>query len=185
MIVKQIVLSLLLLFIVFFALRVIWGLLDFLFRKNESAMYVPSFNRHIRLMKDQLKIISWKKLVDLWCGDGKAMRFFTEAFGLQCDGYELQRFPYRYGRFCNFALWFPTINLYKKNFLQVDIGRYDYIYVYLLPHQMADIESRIFKNIAPHAIVISNSFQFVEHKPYEVIKDRKGKASIFLYRKNG
>ena len=183
MIVKQIIFSLLLIFIVFFSLRVIFGLLVFMFKKDTSAMYVPSFNRHIRLMRDHLQLLRWKKLVDLWCGDGKMMRFFDREFWLQCDGYEIQYFPHLYGKILNILLWYPDLKLLKKDFLLADIHTYDYIYTYLLPQQMASIESRMFKNMKPDAIIISNSFQFVSHKPYEIIKDAKGKPSIFLYKK--
>ena len=182
MIFKQIILSLLLIAIICFSLRVIYGLLVLLFKKNKSAMYVPSFNRHIRLMKNQLKLVRWKKLVDLWCGDGKAMRFFVKEFGVLCDGYEIQKFPYYYGKFLNKLLWYPSIQLYQKNFLLANIHHYDYIYLYLLPHQMREIESRIFKHIAPHTIIISNSFWFVIHQPYETIKDVHWTSKIFLYR---
>lgn len=92
-------------------------------------------------------------------------------------------FPYYYGKLINLLLWYTTIHLYKQNFLQVDIHEYDYVYVYLLPEQMADIESRIFKEIKSDAIIISNSFQFALHKPYEVVKNKQGKPSIFLYKK--
>ncbi|EKD25409.1 MAG: methyltransferase type 12 [uncultured bacterium (gcode 4)] len=183
MIFKQIVLLLLLVAIMFFSLRIIYGLFAFMFKKDKSAMYVPSFDRHIRLMKTHLKLVRWKKLVDLWCGDGKAMRFFADTFGLQCDGYELKKFPYLYGKLINRILSYNKLHLYKKNFSQADLGRYDYIYVYLLPNQMAEIESWIFKHMHSHAIIISNSFQFAVHKPYEVIKDKHGKPSIFLYKK--
>ncbi len=154
-----------------------------MFKKDKSAMYVPSFNRHIRLMKKHLKLTRWKKLVDLWCGDGKAMRFFADSFGLQCDGYELQCFPYYYGKLINYVLWYPQLKLYKKDFSQANLKRYDYIYVYLLPNQMAEIEQRIFNHMSHYAIIISNSFQFAVHKPYEIIKNTKGKSSIFLYKK--
>ena len=182
MFVKQIFLWILLVVVLAFTLRVVYELFSFVFRKDKSAMYVPSFDRHIRLMK-QLKLTRGKKLVDLWCGDGKAMRFFTQQFGLQCDGYELLSFPYCYGKLLNLFLWYPQIHLYKQNFLQADLKRYDYVYVYLLPNQMADIESRIFQNIKFDAIIISNSFQFAVHKPYKVITNKKGKPSIFLYKK--
>lgn len=71
----------------------------------------------------------------------------------------------------------------KKDFLLADIHIYDYIYVYLLPMQMAAIEDWIFKTMKSDAIIISNSFQFAKHTPYEVIKDKNGKPSIFLYKK--
>ena len=111
------------------------------------------------------------------------MRFFDREFGLQCDGYEIQYFPHLYGKILNKLLWYPNLKLLKKDFLLADIHGYDYIYVYLLPEQMASIESRIFKTMKSDAIIISNSFQFVDHKPYEIIKDVKGKPSIFLYKK--
>lgn len=63
--------------------------------------------------------------------------------------------------------------MYKQNFSQADLLRYDYIYVYLLPVQLAEIEPRIFKHMDTKAILISNSFQFAVHQPYEVIKDAK------------
>jgi len=176
-------LLLLLIVIMVFTLRVVYGLFAFMFRKDKTAMYVPSFDRHIRLMK-QLKLTRGKKLVDLWCGDGKAMRFFAQQFGLQCNGYELLSFPYHYGKLLNLLLWYPQIHLYKQNFLQADIHGYDYIYVYLLPEQMAAIEDWIFSHIKKDAIIISNSFQFAVHKPYKNIKNTKGKPSIFLYKRD-
>jgi hypothetical protein len=131
----------------------------------------------------QLKLIRWKKMVDLWCGDGKAMRFFSRQFGVQCDGYEIQHFPYIYGKILNVLLWYPDLRLFKKNFLLADIHWYDYIYLYLLPEQMKEIESRIFKHMKDDALIISNSFQFAVHTPFEILKNAKWKPSIFLYKK--
>ena len=111
------------------------------------------------------------------------MRFFWKNFGVHCDGYEIQRFPYVYGKILNKILGYSNLRLLKKDFLLADIHRYDYIYVYLLPEQMAAIEDRIFKHMKNDAIIISNSFQFATHQPYEVIKNTRGKSSIFLYKK--
>jgi len=183
MIIKQILLLLLLFLILFSTLRIIYSLFYYVFSKNTFAMYVPSFNRHIRLMQQYLSLDRWKRLIDLWCGDAKAMRFFARTFGLQCDGYEFQSFPYMYGKICNYILAYPQLNLYKGDFLQADLKRYDYIYIYLLPQQMAAIESRVFTHMSSSSIIISNSFQFAVHQPYEIIKDAKWKPSIFLYKK--
>ncbi|MEI6774999.1 MAG: hypothetical protein WCL18_09905 [bacterium] len=101
------------------------------------------------------------------------MRFFSRVFGLQCDGYELQDFPYYYGKLINYVLCYPQLKIYNKDFLQADLKRYDYIYTYLLPQQMAEIEPWIFSHMSAHAIIISNSFQFAVHKPYDVIKNAK------------
>ncbi len=179
---QQLLVLLLLFLVVVFVLRVYYWLFSSFFRRRTFAMYVPSFDRHIRLM-NQLKLVRGKRLVDLWCGDGKAMRFFWRTFGVQCDGYEIQHMPYVYGKILNKLFWYPDLKLLKKDFLLADIHVYDYIYVYLLPEQMAQIESRIFKHMKQDAIIISNSFQFAIHKPFDTIKDSRGKPSIFLYKK--
>ncbi len=92
--------------------------------------------------------------------------------------------PYVYGKILNKIFWYPDLKLLKKDFLLADIHVYDYIYVYLLPEQMAQIESRIFQHMKKDAIIISNSFQFATHKPYATIDDKHGKPSIFLYKKS-
>ena len=64
MIRKQLLFLTLLFLVVVFVLWVFYGLFSTFFRKDTMAMYVPSFNRHIRLMK-QLKLVAGKTLVDL------------------------------------------------------------------------------------------------------------------------
>lgn len=64
MLFKQLLVWFFLLLVVVFILWVFYGLFSTFFRKDTFAMYVPSFDRHIRLMK-QLKLVRGKSLVDL------------------------------------------------------------------------------------------------------------------------
>jgi len=155
-----------------------------MFRKDKAAPYVSSFNKEIRLMKETLHLIKGKSMVDLGCGDGKALRFFAKEFGIHGVGYDINIYAIILGSILNRWLGFrDSVQIYKKNFLKVDLSKFDYIYVYLLPHQLADIEDWIWKNMKKDAIIIANSFKFSKHEPYEVIKNKKGKPSIFLYKK--
>lgn len=78
---------------------------------------------------------------------------------------------------------YGSIHIHKKDLIQADLRRYDYIYLYLLPHQMAELEPRIFSQVRDDAIVISNSFPFPLHQPYTTLNTPQGKPNIFLYRK--
>ena len=55
--------------------------------------------------------------------------------------------------------------------------------MYLFPNQLKEMEDRVFEHIKKDTIIISNSFKFIKHEPYEVIKNEKGKEVIRLYRK--
>lgn len=67
--------------------------------------------------------------------------------------------------------------------MDIDLSKFDYIYVYLLSEQLRSIEDWIWKTAKKDTIIIANTFQFEKHKPFEIIKNRIGKPRIFLYKK--
>lgn len=155
-----------------------------LLKKDKEAPYVDTFDKEIRLMKENLHLIEWKKLVDLWCGDGKALRFFVKNFKVQWTWYDINVFALLLGSIINYCLSYQKeIKFIKSDFMKADLSKFDYVYVYLLPKQMAFIEDWIWENIKKDAIIISNSFQFKKHTPYEVVNNKKNKWCLFLYKK--
>lgn len=149
----------------------------------KKAPYVPSFNYHLRLMKQHLTLRKWAKLVDLWCGDGKALRFFGKEFGVIGEGYEINPFVARFGRLLNRRTGTKNIKIIRSNFQKAKLEKYDYVYMYLFPNQLIKIEDWIFENIRHDTILISNSFKFIKHEPYDSIRNEKGKEIIRLYKK--
>lgn len=152
------------------------------FGKKDQAVYLGSFGVDLALMDRHLRLDCGKRLVDLGCGDGKALRFFVRRYGIKWVGYDFNHFAIRYGKLLNKLKWY-AITIICSDFLQADLSKTDYVYLYLFPGQMANIEDWVFDQIGEHTIVISNTFQFKKHIPFETIKDRKGKERIRLYRK--
>lgn len=74
------------------------------------------------------------------------------------------------------------MRLFRSDFQQAKLDHYDYIYLYLWPEQLKDIEDWIFSHIDKRTILISNSFMFVSHRPYKEIFDTTGKVVLRLYR---
>lgn len=181
--------NLLQIFLLFILFIILLGVIAFhvymiysFINSSRLAPYVPSPTRDLENIIWNFEMAKWKHLVDLWCGDGKALRFFQKNFGVKCDGFDINIFPLRYGRMINKMSWYKNINLNWKNFLKVDLGKYDYVYLYLLPEQLADIEEWIFWNIKISTIVVTNTFRFKDKVPFEIIKNKKGKDRIFLYK---
>jgi len=149
----------------------------------KKAPYVPSFDYHLKTMKQHLTLKKWSNIVDLGCGDGKALRFFYEEFGLKGTWYDLNPFVIWYGKIFNRLFWFRGIKLIKANLKKAQLSRYDYVYIYLWPEQLVALENWIFSHISQDAIIISNSFTFVKHTPFDIIYDEQKKKVIYLYRK--
>ncbi len=176
-----IVLLLAVLWLTIFAVILVLGPMVTGFKK---APYVPSFDSQLKIMKKYLILEKWAKIVDLWCGDGKALRFFSKEFGLIGTWYDLNPFVIWYGKMIN-RLSRYAIKLIRANFKQAQLKRYDYVYLYLWPQQLISMEDRVFEHIGKDAIVISNSFTFVKHIPFDIISDEHNKKIIYLYRKYG
>lgn len=153
--------------------------------KSKKAPYVPSFNRHLRLMWKELVIKPNTTMVDLWCGDGKVLRFFMKKYGMKsAEWFDIHIFAIIYGRILNRIGGYKHIHLYNKNLFKADLKKYDYIYLYLWSSQLALMEDRIFSSASkPWVIIISNSFVFKDHKPYRTIKNKRWKDALFLYKK--
>ena len=169
-------------------LIVIWAITFFgymiksIFFSPKRAPYISTFNRHLDLMK-QLDIKPKTNLVDLWCWNWKALRFFMTNFKLnEADGYDINRFAIYKWKLINKRQKHSNITLNRSDFSRADLKKYDYIYVYLRDTQLEDIEDWIWKEKKDWAIVISNTFQFKDHKSYKTIKNKQCRDTIFLYK---
>ncbi|MEI6426317.1 MAG: class I SAM-dependent methyltransferase [Candidatus Absconditabacteria bacterium] len=153
------------------------------FKKTTQAPYISSFTKDILVMKKKLHLKHGSSLIDLGCGDGKAMRFFVNTYGLKCVGFDINFYAIVIGKILTyFSPQRKNIQFFMKNFFKADLSKFDYIYVYLLPVQLKAIESRVWKYKKKETIIVSNTFQFTEHTPFEIIENEKGKKVIFLYK---
>jgi SAM-dependent methyltransferase len=126
-----------------------------------------------------------KTMIDLGCGDGKALRFFVKNFWItNATGYDFNLPAILFGKLVNKRLKIDNITLKRGDFLKVDISKYDYVYLYLLTAYLEKIEDFVFENMWDDAIIISNTFRFKKHEPVEVIQNENGRDRILIYRKN-
>ncbi len=169
--------------IVCVSLYLIWSLVSIVF--SWWVPFVWSFDDDLIVIKKNIQIPKWKTIIDLWCWDGKALRMFIRNYDFKsATWYDINFTAILFGRILNKILGVKNINLYVGNFLKIPLKWYDYVYVYLLTECMYKIEDFIFKNISKKTIIISNSFQFKNHKPFRIIKNDNWKNRIYLYKKN-
>ncbi len=157
----------------------------FMSLRQKKAPYIGSYPRHLRLMKQKLFLAPGESLIDLGCGDGKALRFFSRYFPIThlvwCD---TNRFALWRGRFLNrFFPFADRLSLRYGDIKAQDISWYDYIYMFLFPHYMEDLEERIFASMKEGAVVVVNTFPFPWREPDQIIKDQQWREVIFLYTK--
>lgn len=137
-------------------------------------------------MKKYLDLSPADALVDLWCGDGKALRFFAKHYDIRrLDGYEIHWIAIFRSKIVQFfSPYKKRINIFAQSFEKADLSSYDYIYVYLLSNHLSEIEEWVFSTMKGDAIIICNTFQFSAHRPFQIIEDTDiSSGKIYLYKK--
>lgn len=151
--------------------------------RSKWVPYVPSFDSEIELMK-KLDIKPWKIMLDLWCWDWKVLRFFSNHFYMwKCYWYDISWFAVNYWRIINYFKNINNVELIKKDFSHAKFDWVDYIFVYLMPNMLERIEDWLFDSIGNNTVIISNTFKFKKHLPFETIFNSRWYAKIYLYRK--
>ena len=176
------IIGVLLLWLLCIAIYYFCNAIRLLFSTTKKAPYIPSFDRQLELMTN-LNIKKGSTLVDLWCGDWKALRFFSKNYDIKsADWFDINLYAIFRWKHLNKRQWISNVHLYKKNLFDVDLEKYDYIYLYLWWTQLAVMEDWIRENKKNNSIIISNSFQFKKHKPFKTIKNERDYDTIFLYK---
>jgi len=140
---------------------------------------------------DCLKLAKLKKgelLIDLGCGDARALIMGAQKFGARGIGVEkspycflLSKFNvWRAGQSANIKVIFGDFKA-----LESYLSKADVVYLYLLPQTLARLETWLFKNIGNQTRIISLAFSFKKHQPQAqspTVNFGKN-SSIHLYRK--
>lgn len=149
-----------------------------------QAPTIGTYTLHYQLMKKYLVLENNKTLLDLWCWTWSALRFFKKNYHLkQIDGIDNNYTAILWGRLLNRITHHKDIDLCYGDIQAKDISSYDYIYLFLLPKQLDNLQEWLLKNMKSDAIVICNTFAFSDRKPLEEYYDMRWSTTIRLYRK--
>lgn len=158
----------------------------FLLKIINSTIYrvphVATFGSDIEVMKKWLKKypLKGKKIVDLWSGTGKIVRFFEKEFGAISYWYEVDLSNHLISKLIN-KITNSKCKVYKKSYYDINLSWYQVIYVYLFPEIIDKIESKIWQESDKWTIIISNAFKFKNKIPIEILKNEKWKEELYMY----
>lgn len=152
------------------------------FFPTRRAPYISSFDRQLAFLRQSITVKQWAKVLDLWCGDGKALRVFARTFGCQAIGYDRDIWALVIAR-CT-KLWTKDDIAYVRgDFSDADFTDIDIVYCYLWPSQNKTITDWLFASINEDCVVVSNSFPFDREATEIIESDHKRPARFYLYTK--
>jgi SAM-dependent methyltransferase len=148
-----------------FYIILILGIFLFYDIKNK-VFFVPSQRK---IVEEFFKIYPFEKnkiFFDLGSGDGRVV-FLAEKKGLKAYGIDNNLALYCLSNFLK-RIYKSKAIFIRQDIRKAEIEQADYIYLYLLPKFMEEIEDNLFLKIKNDAKVISFCFEFKKKKPKEV-----------------
>ncbi len=138
-----------------------------------GAPFAAISKSKINTMLKLLNTTKGKKFLDLGSGDGRIVNEASKR-GLKAYGYEINPFLVLISRY-KLKKSKSNGRILLKNYWRENLGEFDLITVWGVPHMMKRLEKKLLKELKPGAKVVSNHLQFPNWK------EKKSDNGVFLY----
>lgn len=135
---------------------------------TKTPFYPSSLNRLNKFMEESGAILPDSgKFIDIGSGDGRIV-FWAAKRGFFAEGIEFNPFLVLYSRLVLFLRGAgKKTKIHRKNFMDHDFSDYDVAYLYIFPEFMDQLQSKLFREMKPGSIVLTNTFSFSNIEPDE------------------
>lgn len=142
-----------------------------------GAPYAPLGKQKIATMLSLLNVKSGDKAVDLGSGDGRLVIELAKK-GAISHGYEINPLLVLIAKWKIRKLGLQkNAHIYWCDFWGKNLSSFDIVTVYLAPHSMKAVETKLRRELKPNARVAVNYFPFFTWSPKKTIE------KIYLYEK--
>ncbi|MEO6729423.1 MAG: hypothetical protein ABIM99_05895 [Candidatus Dojkabacteria bacterium] len=137
---------------------------------NQTPFYPSSVKKLDKLIKDgEIKLPEDVKFVDIGSGDGRFVVWAARQ-GYSADGLEYNPFLTLLSKFRLFIGGLSGKGkVLNKNFNKHDFSNYNVAYIYIFSEHMDKIKEKLFSEMKPGSMVISNTFKFKGVEPDKVV----------------
>lgn len=144
--------------------------LSLIYSSVKGSPYVATKNKAIIDMFEQIKFDKGKKFLELGSGDGRISRYVASKYGVYSTGVDVNILLVWWARFLTFLSFRANpsagggveksskINFKTENIFNTDFRKFDYVYIFLMPKLIKDLEPKLKKELKNGTIVISHGF---------------------------
>ncbi len=150
---------------------------NFIFPILWGAPYAPSNMGDLIAALEYAKIQPGEQAADLGSGDGRAVIMMAEK-GANAVGYEISPFLVWWSRLRankTPADIHSRIKFYRQSFWNINLSKFDVIFLYQLPHVMKRMRAKLTQELKPTARVVCIGFKMESWIPAET------NGRVFVY----
>jgi len=145
---------------------------------------VPTEMEQVRRMLKAAQLKPGMKVYDLGSGDGRLVHTAANKYHANAVGYEFSPLVWVWSKFLS-LFWRSKAKLRYGNFWTQDFSDADVLVCYLLTDSMERMHQKIWPQLKPGTLVISNAFVMKNLKPWKKMeRDRdRNLGPIWIYKK--
>ncbi len=131
---------------------------------NKTPFY-PSSIRRLNEFKESgiIDFSRYKNFIDIGSGDGRIMRWAAKNQFKKVAGVEYNPYLSLYSRLR--SLRFKNVKTINGNFHHQDYSDYDLVYMYIFSEHMDQLKDRLFSQLKPGSVIVTNTFRFSDMAP--------------------
>lgn len=123
--------------------------------------FYPSSTKDIERLFESLNLpFNKKSFIDVGSGDGRFVIWASKK-GMKSTGIEFNPFLTLFSRLL-ILLNRQSKNavILNQNFKDHNYSNYDYVYLYIFPEHMDELAEKLFSELKPGSVIITNTFNF-------------------------
>lgn len=153
-------------------------------RTTKGALYVSTSYRRIQAVLDEVSLENGQVLIDLGCGDGRALRAARRRFPIFAVGYEINLMAYLKARIYSAG---RGIKIKYRDFWSEPLDAADVICCYLFPDVMAELASKLNAEAKAGAVIVSFNFPMPGFTPVKILRPPGSRHNdpIYFYQMPG
>lgn len=144
----------------------------------KGAPYYPSSGKAQAQMLEQILQQKNPKVVELGAGDGRVAIKIARK-GIPVTAIEINPILTIIIRVLAFITFTKGLKVINADFLRCDLSEYNVAVAYLYPGIMQKLEPKLFSEMKPGSIVISNTFAIKNREPINKIEGKGAKILIY------
>ena len=159
-------LSIIFLVLIFIASVAIY-LAGLIYSSLKGSPYVPTKRKILRIILKEAGLKKGKTFIDIGCGDGRVVEEAVIGFGAEAKGVDINPLLILKAKFR--ALRLPKINrvnYFVGNIKNLDLTRYDVVYVFLMPELIDKISNQLKSALLKKTTIISHGFKVNQLEKY-------------------
>jgi SAM-dependent methyltransferase len=148
-----------------------------------GSPYVPIKKNRINEILKQANLKPNKKFIDLGCGDGRVVQQAVQLYKVKGTGIDINPIVLLKAKFIAKIKKISNINYKRGNIFKTNLNEYDYIYLFLMPKLINELENKLNNALKNNSTIISHGFKIEYMTKYLNKKINNITFPTYIYKK--